>query len=628
MCLGRETLHTQLYTSKIVSIILEESSKRFYGIEAPSTDACTAGSSGNGSKKKKHIASPCIGKEGFRNEMNRNESYTCHFIFQFAELILRTIVPINKKSSKPKLRWTCSSLLKRGENPKRGNSSSGAAGAGRATRSDGHKSCPDAMAEASGSGSRPRRGEERTDDRPPLFAREDTNGTRYMRETGAMLMSLMQDEQNGVIVLPVKIEGQPNHVTIAESWLPYGIPFAVVIGLVLSNAVTNKETIIPTFKRMMKNIRKEDMSLDLEEALGRLRRICHGVSLAADNFTRRLFDRDTCLVQPVMERLAGTEQLKNAGAGMHNLYDAIAARGMSGTIGDYIGVPIPTDRSYLNRGSPLYSLRQGWWTEIFNLGMRSNPSGGLVLLLDTLEEMTMLLGIMLRQLAFCIRVYNYEYRNTSYRMSIVTVINDVINLYDGSTAAVAYTMPARAVAINCLTGIVALLDVIRCYFGNAAKDALVRSHKGLHGEGTQSQVYQSPFWDEFRRYDHEAQEWFGMGDLCHDMSFNVLGVERDEPAEIRRKNHNLQLWKIWMNNILGKQPDVVFEFGDGRNPPGDEVELPFGMKDPRPIVVPVLDYDLLGIRERAQNQALPGHQHLNRSHSLSQCQRLHQGKAT
>ena len=403
-----------------------------------------------------------------------------------------------------------------------------------------------------------------------------------MRETGAMLMSLKQDEQNGVIVLPPKIEGQPNHMTIAESWLPYGIPFAVVLGLVLSNVVTNKEAIIPTFKRMMKNVRKEDMSLDLEEALGRLRRICHGVSLAADNYTQRLFDRDTCLVQPVMERLAGTEQLKYAGAGVHNLYDAISARGMSGTIGDYIGVQIPTDRSYLNRGSPLYTLRQGWWTEIFNLGMRSNPSGGLTLLLDTLEEMTMILGIMLRQLAFCIRVYNYEYRNTSYRMSIVTVIDDIINLYNGSTAAVAYTMPARAVAINCLTGIVALLDVIRCYFGNAAKDALVRSHKGLNGEGSQNQVYQSPFWDEFRRHDHEAHEWFGMSDLCHDMSFNVLGVERDEPAEIRRKNHNLQLWKIWMNNIIGERWDVTFEFGDGRNPPEDEVELPFGMKDPRP----------------------------------------------
>ena len=152
-----------------------------------------------------------------------------------------------------------------------------------------------------------------------------------MRETGAMLMSLMEDEQNGVIVLPAKIEGQPNHMTIAESWVPFGIPFAV-IGLVLSNVVTNKETIIPTFKRMMKNIRKEDMSLDLEEALGRLKRICHGISLAADNYTQRLHERDTCLVRPVMERLAGTEQLKYAGAGMQNLFDAILARGMSGTI--------------------------------------------------------------------------------------------------------------------------------------------------------------------------------------------------------------------------------------------------------------------------------------------------------
>ena len=135
-CAGRETLHTQIYTSKIVSIILEESSKRFSGIEVPSIDACTAGSSGNGSKKRL-IASPCVSKKGFRNKMVNNESYTCCAVFQIVELIYRTIVPINNKSSKAKLRWTCSPLLKRGRNPKRGNSSSGAAGAGRATRSNG-----------------------------------------------------------------------------------------------------------------------------------------------------------------------------------------------------------------------------------------------------------------------------------------------------------------------------------------------------------------------------------------------------------------------------------------------------------------------------------------------------------
>ena len=230
----------------------------------------------------------------------------------------------------------------------------------------------------------------------------------------------------------------------------------------------------------------------------------------------------------------------------------------------------------------MYSLRQGWWTEIFNTGMRSNPSGGLVLLLDAMEELTMILGILLRQLAFCIRVYNFEYRNTSYRMSIVTVINDVINLYDGSTAAVAYTMPARAVAINCLTGISALLDAIRCYFGNAAKDAFLRAQRNVHGPGADTKAAASTFWKEFEQHEKEAEQWFGMGTMCHNISFNVLGVERDEPAEISRKNHNLRLWARWRDHIAGGQHDIAFEFNDGRNPPENEVDLPFGMKDPRP----------------------------------------------
>ena len=142
-CAGRETLphHSTLHEQDCVNNSgREESNKRFCSIEAPSTDTCTAGSSGNGNKEKKHIASPCIGKKGLRNEISHDESYTCNFIFRVVELTLRTIVPTNNKSSKPKLRWTCSSLLKRGENLKGGIFSSGAAGAGRATRSDGHKS--------------------------------------------------------------------------------------------------------------------------------------------------------------------------------------------------------------------------------------------------------------------------------------------------------------------------------------------------------------------------------------------------------------------------------------------------------------------------------------------------------
>ena len=55
----------------------------------------------------------------------------------------------------------------------------------------------------------PRKGGGKTDDRPELFAREDANATKYMRETGEMILSLMKDEQNGVIALPDKIEGKP-----------------------------------------------------------------------------------------------------------------------------------------------------------------------------------------------------------------------------------------------------------------------------------------------------------------------------------------------------------------------------------------------------------------------------------
>ena len=197
---------------------------------------------------------------------------------------------------------------------------------------------------------------------------------------------------------------------------------------------------------------------------------------------------------------------------------------------------------------------------------------------------------------------------------------DVINLYDGSTAAVAYTMPARAVAINCLTGISALLDVIRCYFGNAARDALVRSHKNTHGQGSEFKVAASPFWEEFKRYDLEAQEWFGMGNMCHNMSFNVLGVERDEPAEISRKNHNLQLWILWRNNIAGRNMILLL------SSMMDAIHQK--MKWIQGLVVPVLDYDLPGIQERAQSQAHPRHQRRSQSRSRSQCQKPRQEEAT
>ena len=195
-------------------------------------------------------------------------------------------------------------------------------------------------------------------------------------------------------------------------------------------------------------------------------------------------------------------------------------------MGDYIGISYTTDDSYLNRGSPLYTLRQGWWTEIFNLGMRSSPAGGLMLQLEALEELTMALGKLLHQLAFCSRVYNFEFKNAGARMTVVTLAYDLISLYSGPTAAVAFTVPARAVAINCLTGISALLDVIRCYF--TEQPAFLRTQANLYGAGAEARAAASPFWALYQQYEREAFEWLGLNDRFKNISFNVLGRRSGE----------------------------------------------------------------------------------------------------
>ena len=49
-------------------------------------------------------------------------------------------------------------------------------------------------------------------------------------------------------------------------------------------------------------------------------------------------------------------------------------------------------------------------------------------------------------------------------------------------------------------------------------------------------------------------------------------VERDEPAEIRRKDNNLQLWARWRDGIAGRQYDIAYEFNDGKDPPENDPE--------------------------------------------------------
>ncbi len=58
-CAGRETLHTQLYTSRIVSIILEEIHRRIEGMRSDSESMHGNGSSGN-EKKKMYTSAVCV----------------------------------------------------------------------------------------------------------------------------------------------------------------------------------------------------------------------------------------------------------------------------------------------------------------------------------------------------------------------------------------------------------------------------------------------------------------------------------------------------------------------------------------------------------------------------------------
>lgn len=150
----RDIAHSD-YTSKIVSVVLEEQNRRCSDLEFPIIISCTAGSSGHGNKKDR-IALPCVSvpKSKINQDNTARESWMVSLIIKQSSGIL---VPTYKSRSIFRLRWIHSSLPKNKRDPNKGDSSSGATGAGRAARADGHKTCSEAMA-ASGSSSRPQTG--------------------------------------------------------------------------------------------------------------------------------------------------------------------------------------------------------------------------------------------------------------------------------------------------------------------------------------------------------------------------------------------------------------------------------------------------------------------------------------
>ncbi len=149
-CAGRETLHTQIYTNKIVSIILEEQHRGSTCSDRDSTTIQTDGSSGSKSKKCV-VAASCVKVNNIEtNQQHKHSHHQTHLLYGVRFIFKRH----SKKSCKRGLRWSTTSSSKKHEDLSSGLFPTGAIGAARAGSSGGRKTCSVAMA-ASGSNTRP-----------------------------------------------------------------------------------------------------------------------------------------------------------------------------------------------------------------------------------------------------------------------------------------------------------------------------------------------------------------------------------------------------------------------------------------------------------------------------------------
>lgn len=95
---------------------------------------------------------------------------------------------------------------------------------------------------------------------PKLFILDDdTNGTRYFKTAGGIVRTSLKKKKRN-IVLPARFGGGTVNVTLAESWAAFGISI-VLLSLGLGEVATNKDAILPVFKRLMRLIRDESLSL-------------------------------------------------------------------------------------------------------------------------------------------------------------------------------------------------------------------------------------------------------------------------------------------------------------------------------------------------------------------------------
>ena len=111
-CAGRETVHTQIYTSKIVSVILEEQEQRRSGT-AKSHSSTMRGDGSSGTMSKKCVvATSCVNQQ---NNQENISNTTCSItISRKHKWIIRYLLSVHSKTKKQqRLRWSRPRCLKK-----------------------------------------------------------------------------------------------------------------------------------------------------------------------------------------------------------------------------------------------------------------------------------------------------------------------------------------------------------------------------------------------------------------------------------------------------------------------------------------------------------------------------------
>ena len=303
-------------------------------------------------------------------------------------------------------------------------------------------------------------------------------GPKYVRLTGGIVENLLEEERQGRINLPPKFGNQQHRdvtlierwsdfgIPIIERWSDFGIPILFLLGLGLGEVALDNNNLWIVFRRVIRLIHDDDLSLGLSEAAVNLRKIGQSIILIVDNFVRRLKEADLRNVDPILTRLATAEHMDNVGPAFQNLVDLINEKRYTGTLRELVGLEGAPRGTFADRNAPMYRLRRQRRVEIFNHAMRADPCNGSMHTLESLVSYMDQAGETLVQIAQCIRIYNYGRPRRENKLTVRQLVLDVIRLYTQSTSAVVFTVPARAVAINTILGFSALFDVLRGHVEN------------------------------------------------------------------------------------------------------------------------------------------------------------------